>query len=277
MPTLVLAGVASIGWGVSDFVGGLLVRSFGVAAITVLSQVAGLLAVAAVVASTGASVEGEGFLLGLAAGGCGVVSITAFYRAMALGTMSVVSPLVACGSIIPFTLAIATGEHLSGPAIVGALVAVVGAVLTSTPEHALRGARRNALFLALLAAVATGFYIYLLGLASKAGGAFSAVLGARLGTVSLLVLVAVRLRPTLRLPRRWLVIAAAVGVGTTTSLVLFSVAADRGLISIASILASLYPVVTVLLAHVFLSERLRALQVVGVSLALGGIALLAGA
>lgn len=276
MLTVVLAGVASIGWGVSDFIGGLLVRSFGVAAITVLSQVAGLLALVGVIAGTGAALDGEGFLLGLAAGGCGVVSITAFYRAMALGTMSVVSPLVACGSVIPFTLAILTGEDLSGAAILGALIAVAGAVLTSTPEHALQGARRDAVFLALLAAFATGFYIYFLGIGSKAGGAFSSVLGARLGIVVLMVLIAMRLRPRLRMPGRWLVIAALVGVSTTASLVLFSVAADRGLISTASILASLYPVVTVLLAHVFLSERLRALQAVGVTLALGGIALLAG-
>lgn len=276
MLTLVLAGVASIGWGVSDFVGGLLVRSFGVAAITVLSQVAGLLVLVGVIAATGAALEGDGFLLGLAAACCGIVSITAFYRAMALGTMSVVSPLVACGSVIPFTLAILTGEHLSGVAMVGALVAVAGAVLTSTPEHALEGARRTAVLLAVVAAVATGFYIYFLSLGSKAGGAFSSVLGARLGMVLLLVLIAIRLRPRLRMPGRWLVIAAAVGVSTTASLVLFSVAADRGLISTASIVASLYPVVTVLLAHVFLSERLRALQGVGVALALGGIALLAG-
>lgn len=277
MLTLVLAGTSSIGWGVSDFVGGLLVRSFGVAAITVLSQVAGLLALVAVIASTGTALEQDGVLLGLAAGVFGVVCLTAFYAAMALGAMSVVSPLVACGSIIPFGLGILRGEQLSGLAIVGALVAVAGAAFASAPEHALRGARRTALFLALLAALTVGFYIFLLGLASKEGGAFSAVFGARLCTVVLLVLVAVRLRPTLRLPRRALLIAGAVGVSTTAALVLFSVAADRGLISVASILASLYPVVTVLLAHVFLSERLRALQIVGVSFALGGIALLAAA
>jgi drug/metabolite transporter (DMT)-like permease len=277
MLALVLAGAASVGWGVCDFVGGLLVRSFGIAAITVLTQLAGLLALVGVIAAAGARVEQDGLLLGLAAGLFGVVSLTAFYGAMALGVMSVVSPLVACGSIIPFGLAILTGEHLSALAMVGALVAVTGAALTSIHERGLPGARRTALSLALLAAVATGFYIYFLGLASKAGGAFSAVLGARGCTVLLLVLVAARLRPTFRIPRRRLAITAAVGIGTTASLLLFSAAADRGLISVVAIVASLYPVVTVLLAHIFLSERLRALQVVGVSLALGGIALLAGA
>lgn len=179
MLALVLAGAASLGWGVCDFVGGLLVRSFGLAAISVLTQLAGLLALVVVIAATGARVEDDGLLLGLAAGLFGVVSLTAFYGAMALGVMSVVSPLVACGSIIPFGLAILTGERLSALAIVGALVAVAGAALTSIHEHALSGARRTALSLALLAAIATGFYIYFLGLASKAGGAFSAVLGAR--------------------------------------------------------------------------------------------------
>jgi len=277
MLTLVLAGASSIGWGVADFVGGLLVRSFGVVAVSVVSQVAGLVALLGVIAATGATLERDGIALGLASGFFGVVCLSAFYAAMALGAMSVVSPLVACGAIIPFALGILRGEHLSELAIVGALVAVAGAALTSAPEHALRGARRTALFLALLAALTVGFYIYLLGLASKAGGPFSAVLGARTCMVFVLIVVAARLRPALRLPARSLLVVAAVGVSVTASLVLFSVAADRGLISVASILASLYPVVTVLLAHVFLAERLRAVQLVGVSLALGGIALLAGA
>lgn len=277
MLTLVLAGTASVAWGVADFVGGLLVRTFGVVAVSVVSQLAGLVVLVGVIAASGRALEWDGIALGLASGFFGVVCLSAFYAAMALGAMSVVSPLVACGSIIPFALAILRGEHLSELAIVGALVAVAGAALTSAPEHALRGARRKALFLALLAALTVGFYIYLLGLASKAGGPFSAVLGARSCMVFVLVLVAARLRPALRLPRRSLLVVAVMGVSVTGSLVLFSIAADRGLISITSILASLYPVVTVLLAHVFLSERLRTVQLVGVTLALGGIALLASA
>ena len=85
----------------------------------------------------------KAFLLGVAAGGFGAVSLYTFYKAMSLGTMSIVSPLLSLGSVLAFALAVAGGERPTSLAVVGALVAFGGAILASFGEHASGGDRRR--------------------------------------------------------------------------------------------------------------------------------------
>src|SRR5919106_147339 len=126
---------------------------------------------------------------------------------------------------------------------------------------------------ALAAPLSLGGSLYLIGLASQRGGGIPAVLGARLSSVALLLALAVVVRPTFRLGASALAATALIGMSATGAFVLFGYAADRGLISVASVLASLYPIVTVLLAYTFVHERLRPVQVAGAALALLGAAL----
>ena len=272
-----LALSSSVLWGVCDFVGGMLARRFAVVAVVLLSQVSGIAALAAVSAVAGVSLDGDGLRLGLLAGLFGAVSLAAFYQAMALGLMSVASPLLACGSVFAFALAVAAGERPSELALLGAPLALAGVVLVSFHEHESGGARRSSLAYALVAPVALGFYLFQLGRASDEGGSVSAVLGARLSSLTLFVLLALFVRPSFRMGRRGFSVVALVGIGASGALVLFGSAADLGLISVATILSSLYPVVTVLLAYAFVGERLRRVQLAGVSLALAGIALVTAA
>jgi drug/metabolite transporter (DMT)-like permease len=268
-----LALSSSVLWGVCDFAGGILARRFAVVAVIVLSQVSGLAALAAVSALGGVSIDRHALELGLFAGLFGAVSLAAFYQAMVLGLMSVASPLLACGSVLAFGLAVAAGERPSELALLGAPLALAGAVLVSFHEHESGGARRSSLAYALIAPVGLGFYLFLLGRASDEGGSVSAVLGARLGSLAVLVLLALAVRPSFSIGIAAFAVVMLLGVVASGSLVLFAYAADLGLISIASILSSLYPLVTVLLAHAFLGERLRTAQLAGVSLALSGIVL----
>jgi drug/metabolite transporter (DMT)-like permease len=268
-----LALSSSVLWGVCDFAGGMLVRRFAVVAVAVLSQASGVVALAAVSAFAGFSIDGDALKLGLFAGLFGAVSLASFYQAMALGLMSVASPLLACGSVLAFGLAVATGERPSELALLGSPLALAGAVLVSFHEHESGGARRSSLAYALVAPLALGFYLFLLGRASDEGGSVPAVLGARLGSLALLVLLALLVRPSFSIGTAAFTVVLVLGLGATGSLVLFGHAADLGLISVASILSSLYPLVTVLLAHAFLGERLRTAQLAGVSLALSGIVL----
>jgi drug/metabolite transporter (DMT)-like permease len=268
-----LALSSSVLWGVCDFAGGMLARRFAVVAVIVLSQAAGMAALAAGSALAGISIDGDALELGLFSGLFGAVSLASFYQAMALGLMSVASPLLACGAVLAVGLAVASGERPSELALLGAPLALAGVVLVSFHEHESGGTRRSSLAYALVAPLALGFYLFLLGRASDEGGSISAVLGARLGSLTVLVLLALLVRPSFSIGAVPFAIVTVLGVGASGSLVLFGYAADLGLISVASILSSLYPLVTVLLAYAFLGERLRRAQLAGVSLALSGVVL----
>jgi drug/metabolite transporter (DMT)-like permease len=190
--------------------------------------------------------------------------------------MSIVSPLTACGAVIPFGIALATGERPSAFALGGALVALFGAVLASAEERrAEEPGRRRGLLLALGAAVALGMFVYLLGLSGDEGATLSTLFGARLGSLSLLVVGALVTRTAIRLQYRDLAGVAVVGLTDTGANALFVLASARGYLSIVSVLGSLYPVVTVLAAHVLLGERISWPQRAGVALALGGVAVVA--
>jgi drug/metabolite transporter (DMT)-like permease len=246
-------------------------------AVTVLSQAAGLVALLVAVAVHG-EVGARSFLLGLAAGAGGGAGLAAFYKALSLGTMSVVSPLAACGAVVPFTVSLATGERPSSIAVAGAVLALAGAVLASVEERRSESPERaRAVALAVLAAVALGLFVYFLGLGSREGDALSALFGARVGSLTLLVALAAASRAPLRVARRSLLPVAAVGLADVSANTLFAFASGHGLLALVSVLGSLYPVVTVLLAHVLLGERLTRAQQAGVAVALAGVAAIAAA
>lgn len=270
-----LALASSVVWGTADFGGGLVSRRLPTIAVTVVSQSAGFVALLVVFAAKGATVDVRSLALGLAAGAGGGAGLAAFYRALSLGTMSIVSPIVACGAVVPFTISIATGERPSKVAIGGAVVALCGAVLASAEERRAEARERGqAVVLAVVAAGALGAFTYFLGLGSREGSALSTLVGARIGSLALLLLLAFATRSTLRVGRRWLVPVAAVGLCDVSANALFALASGHGLLALVSVLGSLYPVATVLLAYLFLHERLTPLQLAGVGVVLAGVAAL---
>jgi drug/metabolite transporter (DMT)-like permease len=268
-----LALASSVVWGLADFGGGWATRRLPLLSVTVLSQAAGFVPLAVVALVVG-GLDGHALVLGLVAGVGGAIGLAAFYRALALGTMSVVSPVVACSAVVPLAVALASGEHPKAIALGGAVVALAGAILASVEEHTSGGAdTRRALVAAVVALVALGVFTTFLGRAAHGGETLSALLGARVGSLSLLAVGAVAVRATVRLPRRDLGFVAGVGLLDVAANALFALAAARGLLSIVSVLGSLYPVTTVLLAHVFLHERLTKPQRLGVAAAIAGAAL----
>ncbi|HZT92761.1 MAG TPA: EamA family transporter [Gaiellaceae bacterium] len=274
---LVLAVGSSVVWGVADFSGGSLTRRLPTLPVTVVSQSAGFVALLVAVAARG-GLGGRSFVLGLLAGIGGGCGLAAFYRALSLGTMSVVSPIAACSAVVPFAISLGSGERPHALALAGAAAALVGAVLASVEER--RGAtpeRARAVLLALVAALALGVFVYFLGLGSREGDALSTLVGARVGSLALLVALALAARQPLAVPRASFLAVAAVGLADVTANALFAYASGHGLLALVSVLGSLYPVVTVLLAHVLLGERLTRAQQVGVAVALAGVAVIAGA
>jgi drug/metabolite transporter (DMT)-like permease len=271
-----LALASSLLWGCADFLGGVCSRRLPLAAVTVASQGAGFLALLVWLAAAGGALDARALALGLAAGVGGAIGLATFYKALALGTMSIVSPLVACGALVPFAISLATGDRPAPLALAGALAALAGAVLASIDEHrAPEAGRRQGLLFAIAAAVAIGFFIYFLGLAGKHGETLSALVGARLGSLTLLLGAAAATRATLRLGRRSAPLVVLLGLLDTAANGLFVLASARGFLSIVSVLGSLYPIVTVLAAHALLGERITRVQRGGVVLAIAGAAVVA--
>jgi len=264
-------------WGTADFAGGSLTKRLPTIAVTVVSQSAGFVALVVAVAVRG-DVGARSFALGVVGGLGGGAGLAAFYRALSLGTMSVVSPIAACGAVVPFGVSLATGERPAAVAVIGAVLALAGAVLASLEERrASSPARSQAVLLAVVAAGALGLFVYFLGLGSREGDALSALVGARVGSLGLLLVLAVATRASVRIPRSSLGLVALVGLADLSANALYAFATGHGLLAIVAVLGSLYPVVTVLLAHVLLGERLTRPQQAGVAVALVGVAAIAAA
>ena len=273
---LALALASSVVWGAADFSGGSLTRRLPTFAVTVVSQAAGF-AVLLVALGVRGEVTGRSLWLGVLAGFGGGTGLAAFYRALSIGTMSVVSPLAACGAVVPFAIAIAAGDRPSALSLAGAAAALAGAVLASVEERRAESAdRARAIVLAVFAALALGVFVYFLGLGSRQGDVLSTLVGARVGSLAVLLALTGVTRAPLRLAPRSVLPVAAVGLADVSANALFALASSRGLLSLVAVLGSLYPIVTVLLAHVLLGERLTRAQQAGVVVALAGVAAIAG-
>ena len=269
---------SSLCWGVSDFIGGLSARRLPLLFVMVSSQAAGLAVVIGVVAIRGTDAPALVRLLPAVGGGlAGIAALTSFYRALAIGTMSVVAPIAATGVSVPVVVGIARGDHPAASQLIGIVIAVIGVVLASR-EHGPgiedRGASRASVALALLAA--GGFGCYFVGVQSSArADPMWALLASRVaGVVLLLAVAAVQGGIAVARPGRlWLL--AVMGVLDVSATGFYAVATRHGLLSVVSVAASLYPLATVLLARVVLGERVRRVQELGIAAALAGVVLMA--
>ena len=272
MVAIALALASGLLWGCADFGGGSLSRRAPVLAVSALSQGAGFVALLAGLAVVG-HVDWASFRFGLVAGIGGGAGLALFYLALSIGTMSIVAPIAACSALVPFSLALARGERPSALALAGAGLALVGIVAASAEERrAETAARGRAIPIAVGAALGFGVFAYFLGRGGQAGSAYSTLLGARVVSFGLLATAVAVARPRLRVPAPTLGLVVAVGIADLSANALFALAAGRGLLAIVSVLGSVYPLSTVLLAHAIHGERITRTQKLGVLVALAGVA-----
>ncbi len=272
MPILLALG-ASVAWGAGDFLGGRASRVLHVLTVLAVSQLVGLGAVLTWGVLSGDNVPAAAELApAVGAGVGGAIGLAALYRGMAIGAMGVVAPISALSPIVPLVIGIASGERPSPLQLTGIAVALAGVTVLSREP----GARRTAAGagLALVAAAGFGAYFVFLDAAAEASVPW-AVTVARATSVAIAVVAAVRLSAPLRPPRRLLPVLVAIGLADVGANVLFGLASTRDLLAVVAVLASLYPVVTVVLARLVLGERLAASQRLGGAAAIGGAALVA--
>jgi drug/metabolite transporter (DMT)-like permease len=270
---LVLALGASLAWGVADFVGPWQGRTLGTLRVMLWAQLAGITLLGIVVAARAHAPHDWAVLWAVPAAVSGTLGLYAYYRGMATGTMSVVAPIAGASAIVPVVFGIATGDRPRPVQLAGIAAAITGVALASREET--EGGRRVAagVGLALLAAVGFGFYfppMHAAGDADPWWGAFVFRL-----TAGAIVLATVALRrPAVRVGGWKLAVIIGVGCGDTVGNLLFAAAAGHGIVSLTSVLASLYPIVTVVLAAAVLHERIGGLQRLGVLLTLVGVGLI---
>ncbi|HEY8315490.1 MAG TPA: DMT family transporter [Gaiellaceae bacterium] len=275
MTAVLLALGASFAWGFADFGAGAAARRLPVFVVAAVSQSAGLLFVGAIVLATSASVPSRTQLAWAAfAGVVGLVGLSFFYRALAVGTMGVIGPITATAAIVPIAYGLGQGERpsaLQGAGVGLAVVGVIAASLEPLPEGRGRQLGTGVGF-ALAAAFSFGWSLVGLGRAAEGGVAF-ATMTMRIAAVPIGILLALTLKRRAPSPRGWLLLGA-VGVTDTGATLLYGAAAARGLLSVVAVLSSLYPIVIVVLARLFFAERVARTQLAGVAVALAGVALI---
>jgi drug/metabolite transporter (DMT)-like permease len=275
-----LALSASLGWGIADFLGGLQARRVALLRVMVISQGLALLVLFAIVAIRGQGPPAFARVWPAAAGGIGgIAGLTAFYRALAIGKMSIVAPIAATGVSIPVIVGIATGDHPAVLQLLGIGAAAVGVVLVSREtEHEPKspGARANRMSIALALVAALGFGGLAVALRSAAQGDVLWALAVARGVgVSAVVLVFLARRPPPEPEPVPYGVLALMGALDLTANGLYALATRHGLLSIVAVAASQYPLVTVVLARMLLHERVRRIQEIGIVAAVVGVALIA--
>jgi drug/metabolite transporter (DMT)-like permease len=271
--TAAAALLASVAWGVADFLGGLKSRTVSVLVVLLLAQISGVLAIGLVVALAG-NAPPASVLWAALAGLFGTLGLASFYRGMAVGAISVVAPIAAVGAIVPVVFGIATGEDVSRLQGIGFGLALSGVALASFERHE-AGAIRIAAGVpwAIAAVVGFGGYYVPMHEASEQDFLWAALVFRT--TVALVAVTAwLVVRPPIRAARGHLGAIMLIGILDTAGNTLFAAASSQGEVSVVSVLATLYPVTTVGLAAFVLSERIDRLQLVGVASAIVGVLLI---
>ncbi len=267
-----LALAASVAWGIADFLGGLRSRRLAVLVVMALSQPIGIAGLGLVVAIA-ARKPPAGVLWAAPAALLGTLGIAAFYRGMALGSISLVAPVAATGAVIPVAVGIASGDDPSPLRLVGFVLAIGGAGLASWERHSVaQRTLATGVGWGVVAAIGFGGFFVPMHAASGDDVLWAAFVF-RL-TVAVLVGVAlVVVRPPFRADRSDVAAGCVIGGLDTAANGFYAGSASLGLVSVVSVLASLYPAVTVVLAWAYLRERLDRVQLAGVAGALGGVVL----
>lgn len=283
MLAALLALASSVSWGLADFLGGVQSRRHALFAVLLLSQAVAL-AVLLIAVAAGVPTEHDAAATAWAAGAgvLGILALTGFYRALAIGTMSIVAPLSATGAAVPVVVGLLSGERPRAVQIAGMVLALIGVMVAAREagdaDAEARRTNRTAVLLALVAAVGFGLFFVGMDRAEERADVAWVLLAARAPEVLLLVFACAVRRPALPTAPRALGAIAAIGLLDLLANALFVVATGRGLLSVVGVLGALYPAVTVLLARAFLHERLTRAQDAGVLVTLVGVvALAAGA
>jgi drug/metabolite transporter (DMT)-like permease len=294
MTAILLALGTSVGYGVSDFVASRVARQVAPVLLVLYSQALQSVVLLVVVLVVRQPYSAAGLGWGTAAGAVGAVGLVAYYQALATGQTSILAPLAASGAVLPLLLDLARGENPGPVALAGLVMVLAGIAVTSLASaerneeapaptwHGPPATRRRVamprppvpVLLALVAAVLFGLFFLAVdqGGGAAGGSVLWVALGVQVGALPTTLAGALRSRGR-RLgidDRALLWPVALLTVLNLSADGFLAYAVTRGDLAVVSVLASLAPVVTALLAHALTAERPTAAQTAGAALAVLG-------
>jgi drug/metabolite transporter (DMT)-like permease len=275
-----LALISSGLWGAADYHAGNLSKRFPATAVLSVTQIIGLIFGVILATSTnswGAQALGSnGYLLpGIAAGLCGYAGLICLYAALATGRMGVVSPISAMSGLVPVLYAVIfLGERFNTLVTIGVILALLGAFLASGPEVS-QGLPLKPIALAVGAAFGFGAALTFMAQGSESS-ALMTMVAMRGATFFISVVILFRLRGTGGMGKTHIPLLIFIGVADFSANLILGVATTKGLVSLAMVFGSLFPIMTALLAFKYLNERLHKVQYAGIICAVVGVAMIAG-
>jgi drug/metabolite transporter (DMT)-like permease len=282
LESLIFGLLAAFALGLSDLVAAAVSRKLGVlrTALWVHVTSVGVTTIYLLLASSLGEITLAhwGELVGLSV--LGVALYLGYHKALQLGPVSLVSPIVSSHTAVVILLAvIIVGERFTGGQLTGAITTMVGVVVASVDPQGLRSGRSlisKGVFIALAATLGIGIWAYSLGVLSREMGWFLPVYVNRLLILGILMPMAIfrRQRPRQRLSLPLVLGVALVGILEIGGLFAFTRGTEVGIISIVAAAFTSYPIVPIIGGLIIFRERIAISQVVGLTIALGGLLVL---
>ena len=272
-----LALLSSAMWGTADFFAGRLSKKHHPFAVLGFSQVVGLFVGILIVVISGSwqgKVLGfDGYLIpGALAGMFGYIGLACLYEGLSTGRMGVVSPISSLSTVIPLAYALITGDVLSTITLIGVAVALVGVFCASGPELS-QGLPLKPILLALGAAAGFGLALTFIAVGSQSSALLTMV-SMRAATFFVTISLAIKFRTAGKFGKNEMPLLIFIGAADFLANLLLGIACTKGLVSVAMVFGSLYPIATAVLAYKFLQERLLKVQYFGIALAVAGVSII---
>lgn len=270
--------MAALSVGTSDFLGGLASRRADSRVVTAVSNLIGFVLVLVVSIIVGGDVGAGDLAWGLVGGAAVSLGLVALYLGYARARVSIAAPVAGVGAAaLPVLVTTTVGdETLGGQATAGVIIGLAAIALVSIGRSEGRGSISASLLYGLGGAVGIGLLFLCLAETSEDSELWP-IVAARLGGFLAIALVLVLSRSAWSIPKDVAAPVVAIAVLVTAGNTLFLAATRAGSTSVAAVVTSLFPAVTVFWAWTVFRERLRAVQMIGLALALVSVSLIAAA
>ena len=284
MPAIILGFITSLVYGFADFAGAIAAKRIKPITVTFVAGCSGLVLLCFYSIWMGANFSSESLMWGAIGGVASAFGIACLYASLALGPISIVSPLGAViSAIVPMIVGFAQGDRFSAMGFVALAAILVAVVLVGfVPGDDVRLPSVRAIWFAVGAGVGIGFVMIAMDAFPRESG-LAALITLRtvaiilLGSFVLISYLRTRGNTTTREPAgiKWWLLVSATGFLDASANVTFLLASRVGSLSVLSVLTALYPLGTIILARIFLKEKIARTQQLGILLALAASAVLA--